>query len=311
MPGPAPGEVLAQSSSTTVPPTLPLPLSQLEDEADGLVAWLRENHLLVPVQILLILVGALILDLLARRVIDRAVRGLHDIRALPGTGDAARDEQRVRTIRSVLKGAARFVIWGLALLLVLQALGYAVTQLVFSVSVITAALTFGAQQLIRDLIAGSFVLMEDQYGVGDTVDLGHATGTVERITLRATRVRDVHGTLWTVPNGQVVRAGNLSREWSRAVLDVPVAADADLEACRQVLTDAAQGLGALPQLAADVAGPFEVTGVQDLGDDRAVLRVSVRTRPGRQFAVLLALRTAVAEARRDGRLPVPVGPAEP
>jgi small-conductance mechanosensitive channel len=198
----------------------------------------------------------------------------------------------------------------MALLAIISELGVNLGAFVAAATIIGGALAFGAQTIVRDFLAGIFVLIEDQYGVGDIVDLGLASGQVERVTLRSTRLRDDEGRVWHVPNGQVVRAGNLSQEWGQAVLDVPVSLDADVGAMAAEL----ERLAADPAFADKILEPPHVLGVQELLNDRAALRLTMKTRPAEQFAVMRAMRQRVLAAERDGRFhlpprPLPASPA--
>ncbi len=241
-------------------------------------------------RILAVVVLALIATVLAGRVIRRAVA------RIPVVRDRARLDQRGRTLSAALKSTLVAAIWIIALMTVMSELGVKLGAFVATATIVGGALAFGAQTMVRDVIAGFFVLAEDQYGVGDVVDLGHATGTVENVTLRSTRLRDSEGRVWWVPNGQIVRVANLTQEFANAVLDVGFPLTADVTATTAVLLAVVEPYGG------------EVVGVQELADDRFVLRVVARTPPGEQFARRRALRAAIADAYRDERLPsVPAG----
>ena len=160
------------------------------------------------------------------------------------------------------------------------------------------------------MLSGFFILLEDQYAVGDLVDLGVATGRVERVTLRVTRLRDDEGKVWWVPNGQIVRAGNFTQDWARAVVDVALTRECDLEAATATITELAGRSVAKPDLADRVLEEPRVLGIQELTDDRVVLRVSVKVAKGAQDDVRHAIQGAVLHAYRDGRLVSP-GPGRP
>src|SRR6185312_10004360 len=145
---------------------------------------------------------------------------------------AARRSQRAAAIGSVLRSFSSFVILGVAVVLILGELGVNLAPIIASAGVIGVALAFGAQNLVKDFIAGIGIILEDQYGVGDVVDLGEASGTVEAVGLRITRLRDSHGVVWYVRNGEVLRVGNKSQGFAQVVIDMPVAHDTDLERCR-------------------------------------------------------------------------------
>jgi small conductance mechanosensitive channel len=190
-------------------------------------------------------------------------------------------------------GAAAVAIWIVAVFAIASVLGVKLAPLLAGAGVAGVALGFGAQSLVRDCISGLFMLIEDQFGIGDQVDLGAATGTVERITLRTTVLRGADGTVWHVPNGEVRRVGNLSKLWSMAVVDVDVPVNADLEAARSHLLAAANRLCDRPEFAADVLERPQVLGVESIRAEGVTLRLVVKTTPGRQWALQRALREAI------------------
>ena len=201
-----------------------------------------------PLAIVGILLAAFIVNKLARRVVKLLVRrlGRRRVRRGPGlvkrhtpaslldTGEllSTRASQRVEALAAALAGMTSFVVWLAAALAVLHVLGVRLGVLLTGAGLIGVALGFGAQSLIRDVLSGVFILIEDQFGVGDEVDLGVASGSVDSVTLRATTLRSVDGTVWHVPNGQIERAGNMSQHWSRALLDVQIALDSDIDRAR-------------------------------------------------------------------------------
>jgi moderate conductance mechanosensitive channel len=205
------------------------------DGIDAVIRFLVDK----PLAILGILVAAFILGKLARRLVKLLVRRLGHRRAQHGpglmrrhapaslldTGEllSARADQRIEALAAALAGATSFMVWIVAIVSTLHVLGVRLGPLLTGAGLLGVALGFGAQSLIRDFVAGVFILVEDQFGVGDWVDLGEATGSVEAVTLRATRIRSVDGTAWHVPNGQIQRAGNMSQHWSRALLDIQIA----------------------------------------------------------------------------------------
>ena len=171
------------------------------------------------IKVAVILLGAIILTVVARRVTTRRTSRLLTRFGTVST-DPVRQAARAKTLGSVTRSALIGVIWITAVLAMIQVLNQAFSSFVIAVTLLGSALTFGAQSLIRDVLSGFFILLEDQYAVGDQIDLGLASGTVERVTLRVTRLRDASGEVWWVPNGQIARAGNLTQDWARAVIDV-------------------------------------------------------------------------------------------
>jgi moderate conductance mechanosensitive channel len=158
------------------------------------------------------------------------------------------------------------------------------------------AIGFGSQNLVRDFISGIFMLMEDQYGVGDVVDAGPATGTVEGVGLRTTRLRDVNGTLWHIPNGEIRRVGNRSQGWARALVDLEVAYSTDLDAATRTIERVAQELDADDRWAARLLEQPEVWGVEELGPDGIRVRLVAKTRPLEQWKVARELRARLKVA---------------
>ncbi len=269
-------------------------------EWTGSSTWAELGDFVVgrPLRILVVVVVAAVVVRLARRAIRRgvvratdpaAVRlpGLTGRRARPGgggTGDV-RALQRAEAVGSVLRSAASVIVWGIAAFTILGEVGIALGPLLASAGIAGVAIGFGAQDLVRDFLSGIFMLAEDQFGVGDIVDVGEAQGVVEGISLRTTRVRDVEGTLWHVPNGEIRRVGNQSQEWARALLDVAVGYGTDLARASAVIKEVADELRADEAWAGVVLDEPEVWGVQELGDSSVLIRLVVRTRPGDQWRV--------------------------
>jgi small-conductance mechanosensitive channel len=160
-------------------------------------------------------------------------------------------------------------------------------------SIVGVAFGFGSQSLVRDFLSGLFMLIEDQYGVGDVIDVGDATGTVEGVSLRTTRLRDVDGTVWHVPNGEIRRVGNKSQQWSRVLLDIPVAYDADVAAASDAIERAAHAVTGDPEYEALVVEEPEVLGVEQVTNTQVVIRLGVKTRPLEQWKIARALRERV------------------
>ena len=258
-----------------------------------------------PLHIAIIVVTTLLITWLARRAIRKFIRGIVVVRGITSREVGERVQARTSTLSVVLRSTVTGLLWMMALLAIISELGVNLGAFVAAATIIGGALAFGAQTIVRDFLAGVFVLVEDQYGVGDIVDLGLASGQVERVTLRSTRLRDEEGRVWHVPNGQVVRAGNLSQEWGQAVIDVPVSLDADVSAMARELERIAGELAADPAFADKILEPPRVLGVQELLNDRAALRLTIKTRPAEQFAVMRAVRQRVLAAERGGLFHLP------
>ncbi|WP_235529655.1 mechanosensitive ion channel family protein [Nocardioides sp. Soil774] len=261
------------------------------------------------------LVGLILIGLLVRwllhRVIDRVVKRA-EVGMLPnrlsraiagGKVGAAlnlredpgytRRVQRAATMGSLLKSIVSGVIFTVIALMFVSELGYDIAPLIASAGIIGVALGFGSQTLVKDFLSGIFMIFEDQYGVGDVVDLGEASGTVEAVSLRVTRLRDVNGTVWYVRNGEILRVGNMSQNWARTVLDVTVGYTEDLVRVRRVLEEVARDLWEDDDFKGLIIEQPEVWGVESLGVDGIVVRVTLKTAPMEQWGVARAMRERV------------------
>ena len=207
-----------------------------------------------------------------------------------------RRQQRAQTLGSVLRSIASFTVGAVAGAMLLSELGLDLTPVVASAGIVGVAVGFGAQNLVKDFLTGMFMLLEDQYGVGDVIDAGPATGTVESVTLRTTRLRDIAGTVWHIRNGEISRVGNKSQGWARALLDVPLALDTDVPAARALVLAVAEGLWNDPELEGQVIEQPEVWGLEAIGADGLLLRVVLKTAPLDQWAVERELRERLIKA---------------
>lgn len=266
-----------------------------------------------PLRIVLILligfVARLVLHKVIRQVEDRIAA---DRPASHGDGDRPRSRyeailghsplaserrvQRARTMGTVLRSVSTGVIAAIVVLMVLGEIGLNIGPLLASAGILGVALGFGAQSLVKDFLSGLFMIVEDQYGVGDVVDLGEATGTIEAVGLRVTRLRSVDGTVWYVPNGQIQRVGNQSQGWARAVLDIAVAYREDIPRVQALLTQVGHDLHADPEWAPLIMEEPEVWGVEALSADSVVVRIVVKTVPLEQWTVARELRRRIKAA---------------
>jgi small conductance mechanosensitive channel len=279
------------------------------DSWAGVADWVLAK----PLAILIIVIVAIIASRVTRWLISRAMRRLsqpgrhskHLEKLRERTPDALlsseewnlRTEARMHTITAVFRSLATGFIWFVAIVWILEVVGINFGPLLAGAGIVGVALGFGTQTMVRDFIAGFFLVVEDQYGVGDTVDLGgEAKGTVEQVTLRTTRLRDVEGNVWWVPNGQLTRVANKSHEWARALLDVVVPYQADLEQVCALMKAVADDLTADERWSREVLEAAQVWGVHELGADGVVVRMVIKTRPGSQFALLRELRRRLKDA---------------
>nr|WP_067506110.1 mechanosensitive ion channel family protein [Actinoplanes sp. TFC3] len=206
-----------------------------------------------------------------------------------------RRRQRAEAIGSVLRSFITAVVFTMAALLVMGELGFNLAPLLASAGIVGVALGFGAQSLVKDLIAGLFMLLEDQYGVGDSVDLGDAVGVVETVGLRVTTVRDMRGVLWYIRNGEIVRVGNKSQGWAMVVIDIPIGF-VNSEEAGAVLRSAALALAEEPEHATEFLEPPDVVGVEQLTVDGAVIRTIAKTTADGQPVIQRELRRRLTEA---------------
>lgn len=218
-------------------------------------------------------------------------------KALRATNPAAaqRRAQRARTLGSVLRSTSALLVSTIVILMVLAELGVSVAPLLASAGIVGVALGFGAQTLVKDFLSGIFMMAEDQYGVGDVVDLGDVSGTVEGVGLRVTRVREYNGTLWYVRNGEVLRVGNMTQMWARVLYDVKIDYDADVQQAQDLLLRIGTDLAADPDWSGDILDTPSITGVEDLDAEGVRLRLIAKTTPGMQWALGRELRRRTKE----------------
>lgn len=263
------------------------------------------------VQVLVILLIALLIRLIAHRIIsvavDRIVTGakrrqrVDDTQALLSSPvSAARVVQRTRTLGTVLNNVVGVLVVLVALISIVTVINPGITG---AFSLITAALGaglgFGAQNLVKDVLTGLFMVADDQLGVGDIVDTDLATGIVEVVGIRVTQIRDVNGVLWYVRNGELTRIGNRSQGWSRAIVDVTVPNTADVEQLQHRLLEAAKAAVAAPEWQATVTEPPELWGLESITADGVVLRIVVRTTANQRDDVAWTIRTHLREALEE------------
>ena len=265
-----------------------------------------------PVRIILIILIAMLIRWLLHRAIHRLTattsraampallkplreRADKQQEAADNTFIPERRRQRAEAIGSVLRSFVTAVVFTMATLLVLGELGFNLGPLLASAGIVGVALGFGAQSLVKDLIAGLFMLLEDQYGVGDSVDLGDAAGVVETVGLRVTTVRDMRGVLWYIRNGEIIRVGNKSQGWAMVVIDIPIGF-VNSEHATAVLREAAMALADEPEHATEFLEPPDVIGVEQMTVDGAVIRTIAKTTADGQPIVQRELRRRLTEA---------------
>lgn len=311
--------LLAQTTTTTVPAANParpitdflvrvfnLPSGSL---TAGALGWIIEPLFQIVVAVVVAWIVIRLLRRLNRRVISRIKE-----RPIPASfgrerGEdiySARRAQRMDTLGTIFSSAIGLVVWTVVIVTILAStFGVNVGPLLAGAGIVGVALGFGAQDLVKDFLSGFFMLVEDQFGVGDVVDVGDATGVVEGLGLRSTRLRDVTGTLWHIPNGEIRRVGNMSQEWSRALLDIAVAYGADIDQAAQVIKDVADEMAHEETYQQLFLADPEIWGVQALGSDSVDIRLVIQTKPGEQWAISRELRRRIKLAFDNAGIEIP------
>ncbi len=264
-----------------------------------------------------VIVGAVILSWLLRfvirRIVNRIVSGakskanVDDTQALERSPLAAmRLVQRTRTLGSILQNVVNVAIVVIAILMIVNIIDQSLLgSFALLSAAIGAGLGFGAQNIVKDVLNGIFIVAEDQVGIGDVVDLGLATGIVEYVSVRVTHVRDVNGTLWYVRNGEITRIGNMSQGWSRVIIDLAVPVDADIDEVEKTMLDAAKGLAKDPKWRTRVLEQPEVWGLESVTGDALVIRLVMKTRANAKDDVARELRVRLKRAIDDLGLTLP------
>ncbi len=285
------------------------------------LAGVADTIIVKPAKVLLIVVLAFVATRLLGRAIRRFVQGMSGEKVQHRLGsfrqhapaallkadkaESARAAQRAETIGALLRSIASFTVWVVAALMVMGELGLNLGPLIAGAGIVGVAFGFGAQNLVRDFITGIFMLVEDQYGVGDIIDAGPASGTVEAVSLRTTRLRDDDGIVWHIPNGTIQRIGNKSQKWSRALLDVDVAYDTDVDFAGEVIKRTLDDIAKSEDWREVILEEPEVWGAEDLGPDGITIRLVVKTLPSAQFKVARHVRARIKAAFEESGIEIP------
>jgi small conductance mechanosensitive channel len=246
-------------------------------DVEAIVKWLMSSGL----KVILMLVGALVVVRLATFVTRRVEDAFEDND--PSTMNER--EKQAATLGKVIRNITRILVWGIVVMMVLKELGIDIGPILAGVGLMGLAVGFGAQSLVKDFIAGMFVLIENQYNVGDVVQAAGASGLVEKITLRATTLRDYEGNVHIIPNGTIDVVTNKTRQWSRFVLDIGVAYKESVDDVMHILKEIGDELAADSKFASMITAPLEVLGVQDFADSAVIIRVMFTTQPVKQWTV--------------------------
>jgi small conductance mechanosensitive channel len=315
--------ILAQTDGTTgttepaverVDPSRPLSdwlIDVFELDPEGSVAGVMSSLVEQLLQIVITVVVAWftirLLRRAARRFITEAKAKRPDGSELGrDAGAGGRRNQRLEALSAVLNSIVSAVVWAIALLVVLgTTFGVNIAPFLAGAGIIGIAIDFGAQDLVKDFVSGVFMLVEDQYAVGDVIDVGDATGVGEKISLRTTRLRDVSGTVWHFPNGEIRRVGNLSQEWSRALLDIGIGYGSDIDQASRIIETVAGEMAGEPVYASLFLDAPEVWGVEDMAADSIAIRLVIKTVPGEQWAIGRELRRRIKLAFDEAGIEIP------
>ena len=269
-----------------------------------------------PLEILITIVVAVLLTIVFRRIIRRVVNRTiarsearhlmeqEDVVANPAAR-ATRMAQRAQAIGTLLTSIVSLLIWINALLVILELIGINITPLLASAGVVGVALAFGAQTLVKDYLAGIFLIVEDQYGVGDVVQFDAVTGVIEEVALRTTRVRDFTGVVWYLRNGEIMNVANRSQGWSLAIVELPVATSTDFTVVRRVVDEVGQVLVRDPEFGPKVIAAPTFMGIEVVAGDALLVRVTERVVPEHQLLIQRALREHLIAALQAAGVVIP------
>lgn len=251
------------------------------------VQWLATTGLQIVIIIALAIVAYILLSI-ASRLISQRIKQFDDV-------DGSDLDKRTETIRRLVKTSGFVLIIGIALLMILDRLGIDIRPILASVGIVSLALGLGAQTLVKDVIGGIFIILEGQFHIGDVIEFNGEIGTVEDLTLRATRVRDGDGTIHIIPNGELRIVSNRTRGWSRASVDVTVPYDQDIEQAYQALEEVKDRASRDETIALLLIDALVITGVEGLDDWGVRLRITGKTQPNQQWKVQRYLRKQMLE----------------
>jgi small-conductance mechanosensitive channel len=267
---------------------------------ETITGWLEEPAVETGLQVAATLIAALLFSHLLRRAV-RKVEAKVAEETTP-----IRTLQRTQTLSRVVMSAGIVIIWAIAAFYILASFGANLAPLLASVGIVGLALGFGAQNLVRDVVTGFFILLEDQYGVGDIVEVNQvAAGKVEELTLRVTGLRALDGTMHYISNGNITHVANRSKDWARAVIDVGVAFKEDPARVREVLLGVASEAKADSDLGRLLYAEPEILGVEMLGEYEVTWRLIADVKPGKQWDVSRALREKIKVAFDKGGIEIP------
>jgi len=296
-------------------------LAAKESTWDSIWNTIVDWHWETPVKLLIIVASAIVAQFVITRAIRRVVRRVvsrsraprpSDLRALDSTSELTsvimnqRTEQRAQAMGALLRSIAIVTIWAIAVMTMLTTVGINLAPLLASAGVVGVVIGFGAQQLVSDYLAGVSMIFEDQFGVGDVVNVGQVTGTVEDVALRCTRIRDFDGTVWYIRNGQMAYVANQSKGWTIARVDFPLSYDADLERVRAVIDAEGQRMSKDPQYDRILLDSPTYAGVEIVRGDAVIIRIVAKSAPEQQFNATRVVRQRMKEALDAAGITMPV-----
>jgi small-conductance mechanosensitive channel len=241
------------------------------------------------IHIVLILVAGLV----ALKLIDSALKRIWSIVPPGDSARARRVAQRAETLRHIVISVGRIVLWSFASIMIIGELGFETATLLTGAGILGLAVGFGAQSLVKDVISGFFILLEDQYGIGDSVKIGEHEGMVEHMTLRTTVLRNFEGHVHVIPNGAIVGVSVLNRDWARAVVDITVPHTVEIGRLFRVLEATADRLSS--QYPDNLIAKPKLLGIEKLSEEGATVRMAVKTKPSKRAEVTREWRRIVRE----------------
>lgn len=252
---------------------------------DAVIGWLLTHGL----RIVLIIAAAFLFIRIARLVTKRIERVFED----DDPATMSEREKRAATLGKVVRNVARVVVWTVALMMILKELGVDIGPILAGVGIAGLAIGFGAQSVVKDFLSGCFILLENQFRVGDVIKAAGVAGLVERMTLRVTILRDLEAKVHVIPNGSIDVVTNMTKEWSRFLMDVGVAYKEDIDFVMKTLEEIGADLQADPEIGPKITAPLEILGVEDFADSAVLIRVMFTTQPLKQWTVGRAFRRRV------------------
>ena len=299
--------------SQTTPPPEDVPLPDWLQQTVVVLGAVGLRALHVAIIIVACVVLALVLRVVIRRVVHRIVDSAKNKASVDDTQALERSPladmrlvQRTRTLGTILQNIVNVMLVVVAVVLIVNALD---SSLLGSLTLLTAAvgagLGFGAQNIVKDVLNGMFIVAEDQIGIGDVVDLGLASGVVEYVSVRITQVRDVNGTLWYVRNGEVTRIGNMSQGWARAIIDIGVPTDSDIDDVEHTMLETAQGLAKDTKWRTRIVEKPELWGLESITGDALVVRIVIKARANAKDDVAQELRRRLRAALSEKGIAIP------